>query len=137
MQDDFFFSSGSCASGNVFIFPNRFSCQKGRYMAQKLHRRKGFHSFTPLQVIWIYQGFKNIFIFMHVSIVSTNKILQYCAPSSTRLGMAQFLLWFLPVQHWLQCAYFRFSLKELKLEADFSLSSIQHYVVQQNLLSFY
>lgn len=137
MQDYFFFSASSHASDNVFIFPNGLSCQRGRYMAKKLHRRKDFHSFTPLQVICVEQGFKSIFIFMYISIVSTNKISQYCAQTNVRLGMAQFLLWFLPVQHWLQCAYFRFSLKELKLEADFSLSSTQHYVVQQNLLSFY
>lgn len=74
---------------------------------------------------------------MYISIVSPNTISQYCPQANVRLGMAQFLLWHLPVQHWLQCAYFRLSLKELKLEADFSLSGTQRYVVQRNLLSFY
>lgn len=104
-----------------FIFPNRLPHQKGRSMAESCTGG---------------QAFATLFLYSS-GCIRTQKIYSflcaflwyppYCAQTNAGLDMAQFLLCFLPVQHWLQCAYFRFSLKELKLQADCSLSSTQSY----------
>lgn len=100
MQDDFFFSAGSCASGNVFIlFSPIGSLARKEDTWQKAaqeDRLLQIYSCTNhlattglLKYIHFYVRFYGIH----------HRVFQYCAQTNAGLGMAQFLLRFLPVQH--------------------------------------